>query len=187
MDPVDDSTHASDRIANVDHVAIAVYSIADAVPLFCDALGARFLTGGDNDETGILLVHLQLPGMKLELMQPLRDDSILAAHLARRGAGFHHMTFFVDDVLSTVEALESDGIPTTGTDVSTPYWSETFIKPAASFGALMQFVSSTRTWGVATDEFTLADVLAGQIVWREHLACIRETGAGRGSRPLGAG
>jgi len=178
------SLHASQRIAKVDHVAIAVHTIADAVTLFCDALGASFLTGGDNDETGIRLVHLQLPGMKLELMESLRDDSVLAGHLARRGPGFHHMTFFVDDVLETVDALEADGVPTTRTDVSTPYWSETFIKPAASFGALMQFVSSSRTWGVATNDFTLEDVLAGRVVWREHLACVREP-AGDDGRPSG--
>jgi methylmalonyl-CoA epimerase len=165
---------AAERIIKVDHVAIAVPSIGDAVPLFCGALGARFLTGGDNDDTGIRLVHLELTGMKLELLQPLRDDSILARSLQRHGAGFHHMTFFVDDVRKTVAALEADGFPTTGTDVSSPAWNETFIKPAASFGALLQFVSSTRTWGVATEDFTLDDVLAGRVAWQDYLACVRE-------------
>jgi methylmalonyl-CoA/ethylmalonyl-CoA epimerase len=165
--------HAADRISRVDHVAIALESVADAIPLFCGALGATFLTGGDNDETGIRLVHLQLPGLKLELLSPLRDDSLLAASLARRGPGFHHMTFFVDDVPQTVALLEADGFPTTGTDVSSPSWSETFLRPTASFGALLQFVSSTRTWGVATQDFTLDDVLAGRIVWRDFLACVR--------------
>jgi methylmalonyl-CoA/ethylmalonyl-CoA epimerase len=164
----------ADRVVRVDHVAIAVPSIADTVGLFCGALGARFLTGGDNDETGIRLVHLQLPGMKLELLQPLRDDATVARSLERRGPGFHHLTFFVDDVPQTVGALEAHGLPTTGTDTTTPAWSETFIKPAASFGALLQFVSSTREWGVATKEFTLDDVLAGRVVWRDFIACVRE-------------
>jgi methylmalonyl-CoA/ethylmalonyl-CoA epimerase len=168
---------AADHVIKVDHVAIAVPSIDDAVPLFCGALGAKFLTGGDNDETGIRLVHLQFAGMKLELMQPLRADSVLARSLERHGAGFHHMTFFVDDVPKTAAALEAEGFPTTGTDVSSPAWSETFVKPVASFGALLQFVSSTRTWGVATEDFTLDDVLAGRVVWRDYVACVRDTSA----------
>jgi methylmalonyl-CoA/ethylmalonyl-CoA epimerase len=167
-------TSVGDRIVRVDHVAIAVPSIDDTVGLFCDALGARFLTGGDNDETGIRLVHLQLPGMKLELLQPLRDEAPVARSLKRRGPGFHHLTFFVDDIPRTVGALEAHGLPTTGTDTSTPAWSETFIKPDASFGALLQFVSSTREWGVPTDDFTLADVLAGRVVWRDFIACVRD-------------
>jgi methylmalonyl-CoA/ethylmalonyl-CoA epimerase len=167
--------HAHEHISRVDHVAIALESVADSVPLFIDALGARFLTGGDNRETGIRLVHLQFPGLKLELMQPLRDDSILAHSLAGHGPGFHHMTFFVDDVAKTATALEADGLPTTGTDLSTETWMETFIRPRASFGALLQFVSSTRTWGVPTEDFTLDDVLAGDVVWRDHLACLERS------------
>lgn len=169
--------HAADQIARVDHVAIALESVADAIPLFCGALGAQFLTGGDNDETGIRLVHLQLPGLKLELLSPLRADTLLADSLRRRGPGFHHMTFFVGDVAETVALLEADGLPTTGTDTASPSWSETFIRPAASFGALLQFVASTRTWGVPTEDFTLDDVLAGRIVWRDFLACVREAGS----------
>jgi len=146
------SERVADRITRVDHVAIAVESIADTVPLFRDALGARFLTGGDNDATGIRLVHFQLPGLKLELM-----------------------AFFVDDVPRTVDLLEGEGIPTTGTDIGTPAWSETFIRPTSSFGALLQFVSSSRAWGVPTSDFELADVLAGRVVWREYIACLRES------------
>jgi methylmalonyl-CoA/ethylmalonyl-CoA epimerase len=163
-----------DRILKVDHVAIAVEDIASTVPLLVGVLGARFITGGDNDDTGIRLVHFQLPGMKLELLAPLREDSILSESLERHGPGFHHMTFFVDDVLQTVEGLEAAGIPTTGTDVSMPSWEETFIRPAASFGALLQFVKSSRTWGVPTTDFDLDAVLAGKTVWREHLACLRD-------------
>jgi len=169
------SERVADRITRVDHVAIAVESIADTVPLFRDALGARFLTGGDNDATGIRLVHFQLPGLKLELMAPLRGDTILSRSLERRGPGFHHMTFFVDDVPRTVDLLEGEGIPTTGTDIGTPAWSETFIRPTSSFGALLQFVSSSRAWGVPTSDFELADVLAGRVVWREYIACLRES------------
>jgi methylmalonyl-CoA/ethylmalonyl-CoA epimerase len=42
---------------------------------------------------------------------------------------------------------------------------------------LLQFVSSTRTWGVATEDFTLDDVLAGRVVWRDYLACLRASPA----------
>jgi methylmalonyl-CoA/ethylmalonyl-CoA epimerase len=154
-------------------VAISVPDIAAALPLFRDALGGRFISGGDNDDTGIRLLHLSLPGFKLELLQPLRDDSILARSLERRGAGFHHMTFFVDDVLATVDAFEGDGFRTTGTNVSSKAWSETFISPDHSFGALLQFVSTTRDWSLPARDYGLEDVLAGRVVWRDYVACLR--------------
>jgi methylmalonyl-CoA/ethylmalonyl-CoA epimerase len=164
---------AADRIRKVDHVAIAIPDMAAAMPLFRDALGGRFISGGDNDLTGIRLMHLMLPGFKLELLQPLRGDSLLARSLERRGPGFHHMTFFVDDVAATVDALEADGFQTTGTDLSSQAWSETFLSPSASFGALLQFVATTREWSVPTRDYELEDVLAGRVVWRDYVACVR--------------
>ena len=154
-------------------MAISVPDIRAALPLFRDALGGRFISGGDNDDTGIRLMHLALPSFKLELLQPLRDDSILARSLGRRGAGFHHMTFFVDDVLATVDAIEGDGFRTTGTNVSSQAWSETFISPSHSFGALLQFVSTTRDWSLPARDYGLEDVLTGRVVWRDYVACLR--------------
>jgi methylmalonyl-CoA epimerase len=162
-----------DRIQKVDHVAIAVEDMAATMPLFRDMLGGRFISGGDNDETGIRLLHMMLPGFKLELLQPLREDSILARSIASRGPGFHHMTFFVDDVPATVKALESGGFQTTGTALMSENWNETFLRPSDSFGALLQFVTTARDWNVPTRDFALEDVLAGRVVWRDFIACMR--------------
>src|SRR5437588_10607981 len=163
-----------ERIRRVVHVGIAVTSIADSLVLFRDALGARFLSGGDNDETGIRLVHLGLPGFKLELMQPLRQDCVLQRHLDKRGPGFHHMTFFVDDLQATVKDLRSAGFPTTGADFSSAAWKEAFLSPRSSSGALFQFVETTRPWDEPQAGLTLDDVLAGRVVWRDFVPCLRE-------------
>lgn len=79
--------------------------------LFHDTLGGRFLSGGDNEQTGIRLLHLALPGLKVELLQPLREDSLVSPFLTRKGSGFHHLTLFVDDVPTTVDTLEAAGVP----------------------------------------------------------------------------
>jgi len=161
-------------IRAVDHVAILVPSIAESVPLFCEALGGEFLSGGDNDETGIRLVHLRLAGFKLELLQPLRKDSFLQRHLDERGPGFHHLTFFVDDLQATVTDLGGAGFATTGADFSASVWKEAFLGPRSAFGALLQFVETTRAWGERERDITLSDVLDGRVVWRDYVPCIRE-------------
>jgi methylmalonyl-CoA/ethylmalonyl-CoA epimerase len=163
----------SEHIQKVDHVAIALPSIADSVPLFCDILGARFISGGDNDDTGLRLVHLMLPNFKLELLQPLREDSIVSESLERRGPGLHHITFFVDDVRRTADAFAAEGFHVTGTNVSVPAWTETFLRPKDTFGALLQFVGTNRNWDVPSRDFGLEDVLAGRVVYRDYVACVR--------------
>jgi methylmalonyl-CoA/ethylmalonyl-CoA epimerase len=150
--------------------------MAEAVQLFHDALGGHFLNGGDNDDTGIRLAHFTFAGFKVELMQPLHADSVLAETIRRRGPGFHHLTFMVDDVATTEHYLHARGLPTTGTDISSANWSETFLRPAATFGALLQFVSSKLRWDLPNDAISLDDVLAGNVIWRDYVACVRSGG-----------
>lgn len=163
----------ADHIRQVDHVATALPDIAAAVPLFCDALGAGFIGGGDNPLNGLRIVHLQLPGMKVELLAPLREDSILSRGLAEKGPGLHHITFFVDDLPATIDAWAERGLTTVGTELAAPNWQETFLRPHDTFGALLQFVQTTRDWSTPTRDYALDDVLSGRVQWRDHIPCLR--------------
>ena len=53
-----------------DHVAVAVHSIKDALPLYRDALGGEYLMGGEPDGTW-RWVQFRFPGgRKVELIEP---------------------------------------------------------------------------------------------------------------------
>jgi methylmalonyl-CoA/ethylmalonyl-CoA epimerase len=58
----------------------------------------------------------------------VRDDSVLSARLLSKGPGLHHVTFIVSDVEDTDARLRAHGYATTGLDVSSSGWSETFIR-----------------------------------------------------------
>jgi len=163
------------HIRAIDHVAIATANMAEPVALFAGVLGATLLAGGDNDTTGTRLMHLALGGFKIELMQPLRDDSLIAARVAEHGPGFHHLTFVVDDVDATARDLQQAGGRTVGTDLSSPRWRETFLAPKLTFGTLLQFVDTTRRWDVPATSYDIDDVLAGRVVWRDYIDCLRDS------------
>ncbi|GGJ35293.1 hypothetical protein GCM10010121_053150 [Streptomyces brasiliensis] len=160
-------------VRRLDHVALAVRDLDRAWAMFGETLGGRFVTGGDNDETGIRLLHLHLGGFKIELMQPLRADSLVSHTLDRRGEGMHHVTFVVDDLGTTVDVLPVAGYPLTGTDLSNPVWRETFVRPSATQGALVQFVDTTRDWSQGVDGVDLDTVLRGGAVFRGAVPCVR--------------
>jgi methylmalonyl-CoA/ethylmalonyl-CoA epimerase len=153
--------------ARLDHVAVAVGDLAAATALFCDVLGGEFIGGGDDDAKGMRSVQLRFaPGIKIELLQPLRPDSAIAAFLNRRGPGFHHVTLFVEDVAEAVAVLEAAGHEVVDTDFSRPSWHETYIRPRSAFGTLVQLATSDRDWSRPINpEITLDDVLAGRVVW----------------------
>lgn len=165
------------EIRRLDHVGIAVRDLQEACRLYVDVLGGRFVLGADNDDAGMRVVQLSLGGSKVELLSPLRDDSLLAASIARRGEGLHHVTFVVDDVLHTVDELATRGVATVGTDVGTPAWCETFVRPEEAGGALLQLVSTDRDWSEPVDGITLDDVLGGQAVFEGAIPRRRVGGA----------
>ena len=41
------------------------------------------MSGGDDDACGVRAVRVQLPGLRIELLQPLREDTRLRAHIDR--------------------------------------------------------------------------------------------------------
>jgi len=61
-------------IRDIDHVAVAVESIEEALALFGDVLGAS-LVSDDDDQSGVRAVRVQLPGLRIELLQPRREDA----------------------------------------------------------------------------------------------------------------
>src|SRR5207244_10189058 len=121
-----------------DHVAIAALDLVEPAKLFVNLFGASLIAGGDNHLTGVRLMQLACGGFKLELMQPLRPDSLIAPQLAKSGPGFHHMTFLVDDLPETIGALDAAGAPTVGTDLPSPRWRETSLPPRFPCGTLLQ-------------------------------------------------
>jgi hypothetical protein len=75
----------------LDHVAIAVHSIKDALRLFKDTLGGEYLMGGEIEPIW-RWVQLSYPnGRKLELLEPL-GEGFLTNFLDKRGEGLHHIT-----------------------------------------------------------------------------------------------
>ncbi|MFC4551517.1 MULTISPECIES: VOC family protein [Halorussus] len=124
----------------VDHVGIAVESVADAEPLL-ELLGAERLVYED-DPTGAFRWAYYLLGdaSRVELVEPVPgEESFLTDFLDARGPGLHHVTLEVADIDATIEALEAEGI---GVVDRTEYdaWVEAFVSPRNPTGVLFQLM-----------------------------------------------
>ena len=127
----------------IDHVAIAVRSVASAKPLFVDALGATFLFAGDNVRQGFRWAQFRFPhGGKIELVTPIDDDGFVQRFLDKRGEGVHHMTLKVPDIERAIAHLESTGVELINVSIAHPYWKEAFVHPRDAHGVLVQVVQS---------------------------------------------
>jgi methylmalonyl-CoA/ethylmalonyl-CoA epimerase len=97
-------------IGRLNHVAIAVPVLADAMAVYRDALGAQVSAPLAQPEHGVTVAFVTLPNTKIELLEPLGDNSPVAAFLQRNAAGgIHHVCYEVADIRAAREQLRAAG------------------------------------------------------------------------------
>ena len=136
---------ANPPIGKLDHIGIAVKSVAEARKFFEGVLGATFVFEAANEAAGYKLAALDLSGLSIELLEPLGANSFLHKFLEKRGEGMHHLTFDVPDCKVKTTELKEQGVRI----VDEHQWSstsyESFISPRSSHGVLIQLGSAYPT------------------------------------------
>ena len=77
-------------IKGVEHIGIAVHSIAET-RTFYEALGLEVETIEEVEQEGVRVAMISCGESRIELLEPLHDESTIATFLARRGPGLHHL------------------------------------------------------------------------------------------------
>ena len=97
-------------LGRINHIAIAVPDLAAATAIYRDTLGARISQAQPLPEHGVTVVFVDLPNTKVELLEPLGQDSPIAAFLQKNpSGGMHHICYEVADILAAREQLTSSG------------------------------------------------------------------------------
>ena len=97
-------------IGRLNHVAIAVKDIAAASRLYRDTLGATVSPPMAQPEHGVTVVFIELPNTKIELLEPLGENSPIAKFLEKNAdGGMHHVCYEVDDILAARDRLKATG------------------------------------------------------------------------------
>ncbi len=97
-------------IGRLNHVAIAVRNIAAASALYRDKLGAAVSQAVPQPEHGVTTVFVTLPNTKIELLEPLGENSPIAKFLERNpDGGIHHLCYEVEDIRAARDRLKREG------------------------------------------------------------------------------
>ena len=97
-------------IGRLNHVAIAVPDLAAASALYGVALGARVSAPSPEPKHGVTVVFVELPNTKIELLQPLGENSPIAGFLAKNPqGGIHHVCYEVPDIIAARDRLKAKG------------------------------------------------------------------------------
>jgi methylmalonyl-CoA/ethylmalonyl-CoA epimerase len=96
--------------ARIDHIGVAVESIDDALKLYEASYEMTLVHREVVEEQGVEAVLLDLGENHVELLQPLGPDTPVGKHLAKRGAGIHHVAYQVTDIDAELARLREAGV-----------------------------------------------------------------------------
>lgn len=124
-------------IKKIDHIGIAVHSIEKALPFYTKNLNLTLLGIEEVESEKVKIAFIKIGESKLELLEPLSNDSPIATFLEKRGEGIHHVALAVDSIQERIDEIKEKGIRMIN---ETP-------KPGAG-GAMVAFMHPKSTGGV---------------------------------------
>jgi methylmalonyl-CoA/ethylmalonyl-CoA epimerase len=124
----------------VNHIGIAVRSIAAQRPFYEGALGAVFEGTEDVPDQKVRIGFFRVGDVRLELLEPTDPTSTVAAFLDKRGEGLHHVAYAVAGIEDRIAELKKSGVRMID-DAPRPgahHMRIAFVHPKSTFGVLTE-------------------------------------------------
>lgn len=94
----------------IDHIGVAVWSLADGIRMWCELFGYRQISPvvtNQRQKTRVVFLGKK-DSIMVKLIEPSAEDSPVAA-FTRKGGGLHHLAFRCDDLSSEIPLLKKSG------------------------------------------------------------------------------
>jgi methylmalonyl-CoA/ethylmalonyl-CoA epimerase len=131
------------------HLGYAVHDVGAAARFYEENFGARPSALEVVEDQGIVAAMFRVGESQIELVQPTYPDSPIGRFLERRGEGFHHVAFEVEDLEAVLAELKRNGVelidesPRLGAGGTRM----AFVHPKGAFGVLTELVELPGTRG----------------------------------------
>ncbi len=106
----------------VEHIGIAVKSLAISIPLFENLLNSECYKTEEVVSENVTTAFLKTGETKIELLESTDPEGVIARFIERKGEGIHHIAFEVADIEAEMKRLKNEGfvllneIPKEGAD-----------------------------------------------------------------------
>ncbi|WP_062356050.1 methylmalonyl-CoA epimerase [Bacillus kwashiorkori] len=94
----------------IDHIGIAVESIAKTLPFYTDVLKFTYLKTEIVESEKVKVAFIDCGNCKIELLEPLSNESPIAKFLAKKGEGIHHIAIKTADILGDIRFLTDHNV-----------------------------------------------------------------------------
>lgn len=93
-------------IKKIEHLGLAVNNLDEAIPLYEKLLQTTCYKTESVSSEGVNTAFFQIGEAKIELLEANNQNSPIAKFLSKRGEGFHHLAFEVDDIEEELARLQ---------------------------------------------------------------------------------
>ena len=97
-------------ISHIEHIGIAVRSIAGHLPYYENVLGLKCYSIEEVADQKVKTAFFKVGQTKIELLEPTSDESPVAKFIEKRGEGVHHIAFAVPDVAQALADAEAKNV-----------------------------------------------------------------------------
>jgi methylmalonyl-CoA/ethylmalonyl-CoA epimerase len=126
----------------LEHIGIAVSNLSTSVPLFEKLLNSQCYKKENVEAEKVMTAFFKTGDSKVELLESMDPDGVIAKFIARKGEGLHHLAFEVTDIFAEMKRLEEEGFillnnePKCGADNKLVV----FLQPKSTNGVLIELV-----------------------------------------------
>ena len=96
------------KVIGIEHIAIAVKSAQESVKVFTKILGTPPYKEEIVESEGVKTVFFKVGNVKIELLEPLNDNSTIHKFIEKRGEGIHHIALSVENIQQSLDTLKKD-------------------------------------------------------------------------------
>ena len=93
----------------VEHIGIAVKKLADSIPLFESLLNTTSYKTEEVETEMVNTAFFRQGDTKIELLESINADGVIAKFIEKKGEGLHHIAFEVLDIEKEMSRLKKEG------------------------------------------------------------------------------
>ena len=97
-------------VKKISHIGVAVRSLEEQVPFYRDVLGLEYAGAETVEDQKVKVAFFKVGDTRIELLEPLSEDSPVAKFIEKRGEGVHHIAYQVESCDAALKKMEEAGL-----------------------------------------------------------------------------
>jgi len=97
------------NLKKIEHIGIAVKDLEQSKKLYKKLLGVQSYKDEKVTSEGVITSFFKIGESKIELLAGINDTSPISKFIEKKGEGFHHIAYEVDDIVLETNRLKKEG------------------------------------------------------------------------------